>query len=104
MDAPPGRLDASIRGTPRIAGSPEAGSVTYVTRSRVVGFPDYATVAVTQRAGRSYPVILSRLRFGGSDLGVNRARVTRRLEAQTPPADARQDRPVRAVTAPPARP
>jgi len=72
------RLDAIIRANPRtraIAGSVEAGRITYRTRSRVFGFPDFATVTVTEEGGRAFPVILSRLRFGRSDLGVNRARV-----------------------------
>ena len=68
------RLDAIIRATPRtraIAGSVETGLVTYVTRSRVFGFPDYTTVALDEGELR----ILARLRFGAGDSGVNRARV-----------------------------
>src|SRR6056297_2473742 len=40
-------LDAIIRDTPRtrvLAGSPDQGMITYVSRSRVFGFPDYTTV------------------------------------------------------------
>ena len=73
------RLDAIIRATPRttcIAGSVDEGRLTYITRSRGFGFPDFATIAVEQVGEQSFPVILSRLRFGKSDLGVNRARVT----------------------------
>jgi len=43
----------------------------YVTRSALWGFPDYATVRI--EGGQLE--ILSRLRFGRSDLGVNQARV-----------------------------
>ena len=68
------RLDRIIRDTPRttaLAGSPEEGMITYVTRSRLWGFPDYTTVEA--RAGNI--VIHGRLRFGSSDMGVNRARI-----------------------------
>ncbi len=74
------RLDQIIRDTARtrvLAGSVAEGHVTYVTRSRVIGFPDYASV--TFRDGRIK--IHSRLRFGGSDLGVNKARVDGWLQA-----------------------
>ncbi|WP_342635567.1 DUF1499 domain-containing protein [Antarcticimicrobium luteum] len=68
------RLDAIIRATPRtrmLAGTLGAGMVTYVTRSRVMGFPDYTTV---QQVGDALE-IYARSRFGRSDLGVNGARV-----------------------------
>ena len=68
------RLDRIIRDTPRttpLAGSPEEGMMTYVTRSRLWGFPDYTTVEA--QAGSI--VIHGRLRFGSSDMGVNRARI-----------------------------
>ena len=68
------RLDRIIRATPRtrvLAGSVPEGMVTYITRSRVFGFPDYTTV--WQDGERL--VIWGRLRFGRSDLGVNRARI-----------------------------
>jgi len=67
-------LDAIARATPRtrvLAGSVEAGMITYVTRSRVMGFPDYTTV----RQVGDMLEIYGRLRFGRSDLGVNAARI-----------------------------
>jgi hypothetical protein len=67
-------LDAIVRATPRtrvLAGSVEAGMITYITRSRVMGFPDYTTV---RQAGDMLE-IYGRLRFGRSDLGVNAARI-----------------------------
>lgn len=75
MDA----LDAVAMATPRVtrlAGSVAEGHVTYVARSRFWGFPDYVTVKVLPEpeTGGATLAILSRLRFGGSDLGVNRAR------------------------------
>ncbi|MGR3525981.1 MAG: DUF1499 domain-containing protein [Paracoccaceae bacterium] len=68
------RLDRIIRATPRttlLAGSPESGMVTYITRSRLWGFPDFTTVEARPGA----IVIHGRLRFGSSDMGVNRVRV-----------------------------
>lgn len=76
-------LDAIIRDTPRtrvLTGSVDAGMITYVTRSRVFGFPDYTTV----RQDGDMLEIYGRLRFGKSDLGVNAARIDgwlRRLQA-----------------------
>lgn len=54
-----------------LAGSVDAGMITYVTRSRVFGFPDYTTLR--HRDGRIE--IWGRLRFGRSDLGVNARRI-----------------------------
>jgi hypothetical protein len=74
------RLDAIIRATSRtivLAGAPDAGKITYVTRSRVMGFPDYTTVTLTSLAplDRSTLQVFGRLRYGKADLGVNRARI-----------------------------
>ena len=68
------RLDAVARAAPRtqvLAGSVADGMVTYVTRTRLVGFPDYTTA---QQDGDTLRVY-GRLRFGRSDFGVNRERV-----------------------------
>lgn len=72
-----------------LAGSPAEGRLTFVARSRVFGFPDYVTVSAAPNAqvdaqgqgdGEGAQLhILSRLRFGGSDLGVNAARAARWL-------------------------
>ncbi|QYX58346.1 DUF1499 domain-containing protein [Roseovarius sp. SCSIO 43702] len=82
------RLDGIIREEPRtkvLAGSVEEGMITYVTRSKVWGFPDYATLRLYGDAGDEdgprHIEINSRARFGKSDLGVNRARVERWLAA-----------------------
>lgn len=76
-DALLARIDEIAMATPRttrLAGTPEEGMITYVTRSRIMGFPDYTTVHLT---GTEAPhlAIHARLRFGQSDMGVNRARV-----------------------------
>ncbi|EEE37302.1 hypothetical protein RKLH11_1138 [Rhodobacteraceae bacterium KLH11] len=68
------RLDAIVRQTPRttvLAGSVGDGMVTYITRSRVFGFPDYTTV---QQDGDTLR-LHGRLRFGRRDFGVNRKRI-----------------------------
>ena len=70
--------------TPRtsvLAGSLAEGRITYVTRSRIWGFPDYTSVAVRPQAGDSALAILGRLRFGKSDFRVNRDRIQGWLQA-----------------------
>lgn len=73
-------FDAVAMATPRVtrlAGSVAEGQVTYVARSRLWGFPDYVTIRVLPdpETGGATVAILSRLRFGRGDMGVNRARV-----------------------------
>lgn len=68
------RLDQIIRATPRtrrFAGSVAEGQATYITRSKVMGFPDYTTVTLANGDLE----VFARLRFGKSDLGVNTRRV-----------------------------
>lgn len=60
--------------TPRtvlLAGSIDDGLLTFQTRSLFWGFPDHTTVGVQG----DLLVIYGRLRFGQSDMGVNRARI-----------------------------
>ena len=67
-------MDRIILATPRtevLEGSVEAGKRTYVTRSQWMGFPDYTTVMQNEDVLELH----ARLRFGQSDLGVNKARV-----------------------------
>jgi hypothetical protein len=69
-------LDDIIMATPRtrsVAGKVAEGRVTYVTRSRVMAFPDFTTVAVGP--DNKTLTLHGRLRFGKSDMGVNRARI-----------------------------
>ncbi|WP_336470013.1 DUF1499 domain-containing protein [Candidatus Halocynthiibacter alkanivorans] len=71
-------LDGIARATARtkvLTGSVAEGRITYITRSRFWGFPDYTSVTATDVTGGSQLVIFARLRFGRSDLGVNKARV-----------------------------
>jgi uncharacterized protein (DUF1499 family) len=68
------RLDAVALATPRtirLAGSVEEGRITWVTRSALWGFPDYASAEV--RADGLH--IDARSRFGQGDMGVNAARL-----------------------------
>ena len=68
-------FDRVARAAPRtevLEGSIGEGAVTYVARSRIMGFPDYITACLSEDGSRL--TIHSRLRFGQSDLGVNRAR------------------------------
>ena len=74
------RLVASAEGWPRtrvIAGRADQGMITFETRSRIIGFPDYTTLRFAD--GRLE--VLARLRFGLEDFGVNRARVEAWFEA-----------------------
>ncbi len=77
------RLDKIARATPRtsvLAGSLEEGMITYITRTKVFGFPDYTTVQLDGDTLRIY----ARLRFGRKDFGVNRDRVTQWLALLQP--------------------
>jgi uncharacterized protein (DUF1499 family) len=69
------RLDAIALATPRtrrLAGSVEEGRITWVTRSRLMGYPDYTTAQVMPGPGLC---VLGRQRFGSGDWGVNAARI-----------------------------
>ncbi|WP_299982963.1 DUF1499 domain-containing protein [uncultured Ruegeria sp.] len=69
------KLDAIATDAPRtrvLAGSVPEGMVTYITRSKVFGFPDYTTV---QQDGDELRVY-ARSRFGRRDFGVNQDRVS----------------------------
>jgi len=63
--------------TPRtevVAGSLAEGQVTYVTRTKLMGYPDFTTIGV-YGADPRYVEVYGRSRFGRSDLGVNAKRV-----------------------------
>jgi uncharacterized protein (DUF1499 family) len=82
------RFDDMAGSQPRVrvvAGDPDSLMITYVQRSRYIGFPDYLTVRAVAFEGEvgedgvrktmSGLIIYSRSRYGRSDFGVNRARV-----------------------------
>ena len=70
-----------------VAGSVDEGLMTFETRSRVFGFPDYTTVSILSAdagpAQQDAPLVMihARLRFGVDDLGVNQRRVESWLAA-----------------------
>lgn len=73
-------LDAAakdLRRTNVLAGSVAEGRITYVTRSLVFGFPDLTTIELVDDQIRMF----ARLRFGTSDMGVNRKRLERLVAA-----------------------
>jgi hypothetical protein len=72
------RFDVIARAQPRtrvVAGDVDGLMITYVQRSRFIGFPDYLTVKAVATEGGAGLIIYSRARYGRSDFGVNRARV-----------------------------
>ena len=74
------RADQYMLSLPRtevLAGAVDRDRITYVTRSRVFGFPDYTTLEYVDGQLRAF----ARLRFGQSDLGVNRMRLEGLLAA-----------------------
>ena len=72
------RIEAIVLATPRterLAGNLEQGFATYVTRSKLWGFPDIANVKIVPVEGGAELRILSRLRYGYADMGVNEKRL-----------------------------
>jgi len=73
-DALLGAFDTAMMAQPRTQKLGQAGGQQiYVTRSLLWGFPDYTTAALSD--DRSRATFYSRLRFGKSDMGVNRKRL-----------------------------
>ena len=72
-------LTAVAEADPRttvLAGSAADGQVTFISRTAVIGFPDYTTMGIyTMPDGTRYLEVYGRLRFGRSDLGVNTKRI-----------------------------
>ncbi len=70
---------AHALGQPRtvaLAGSPEEGWMSYVQRTPLMRYPDTVSVRIVDLGnGRSSLALISRSRFGESDLGVNEERV-----------------------------
>ena len=71
-------FDTIARARPRVAvvaGDVDSLMITYVQRSRIVGFPDYLTVKAVGAQGGAGLIVYSRSRYGHGDFGVNLARV-----------------------------
>ncbi|GHE05326.1 hypothetical protein U879_02855 [Defluviimonas sp. 20V17] len=82
------RIDAIARSWPRtrlLAGSPAQGEMTYITRSRIWGFPDFTSIKVLPEGTNSTFAAFARARFGKSDFGVNRTRLKAWLNALATP-------------------
>ena len=62
--------------TNRLAGSQADGRITWVSRSLILGYPDYITAEAIQTSQGTRLDILSRQRYGNGDQGVNAARLT----------------------------
>ncbi len=69
-------LVMSDAGVSRLAGAPKDLFVTYIARTRLIGYPDYVSVRFLDLGNdRATLAIFSRARFGYRDFGVNRKRV-----------------------------
>ena len=73
------RLTTLAQATPRttlLAGTVPEGRITWISRSKLMGFPDYITAEVRHAPQGTRLDIFSRQRFGDGDWGVNAARLT----------------------------
>lgn len=80
-------FDEVVLATPkseRLAGSLADGHITYLVRTRWIGFPDYVSVKALPADDGATLAIYARARFGQSDLGTNAGRVDAWLEALEP--------------------
>ena len=70
------KLDSIALATPRTTLlAATDGMTTWVTRSKLMGFPDYTTAQVRADAQGTRLDIHARQRFGSNDLGINAARL-----------------------------
>jgi uncharacterized protein (DUF1499 family) len=72
------KLDGIAQGSERttlVAGTPDQRHMTWVTRSKLLGFPDYTTAKAIQVDQDVQLVMVARQRFGGQDFGVNALRM-----------------------------
>lgn len=89
FDMPPDALARQIdaiakaQGATMLAGRVSEGHMTYLTRSRLMGFPDYTSVLIEPAGNGSMLTAFARARFGYSDMGANRARLQAWLAALT---------------------
>ena len=72
------KLDATAQNairTTRLTGTPTDGRITWISRSRLMGYPDYITAEVSQTPDGTRLDIFARQRYGNGDAGVNAARL-----------------------------
>jgi Protein of unknown function (DUF1499) len=88
---PPARVLARLMATASasdrvtlLAGSVAEGRLTWVSRSRLMGYPDYITAEARPTLNGTRLDILSRQRYGRGDHGVNAARLRDWLTALEP--------------------
>lgn len=77
-------VDAVVLAQPRtrrVAGSVQSGHMTYLSRTPLMGYPDYISIRVHGTETGSSFAAFSRSRFGQSDLGTNRKRMEAWLAA-----------------------
>jgi uncharacterized protein (DUF1499 family) len=81
------RFDGVAMSMPRVTrleGGPDQLWMTYIQRSKWIGFPDYISVrALPAEPSGAKLVVYSRSRYGRGDLGVNQERITKWLAALT---------------------
>ncbi len=82
------RLDEVARadGATLLAGSVRELHMTYISRTPLIGYPDYTSVLIEPAGEGAMLLAFARARFGRSDMGVNRARLERWLAALDRPA------------------
>ncbi|MDO9526189.1 MAG: DUF1499 domain-containing protein [Gemmobacter sp.] len=88
--ADPGSLAARVKDAmlamPRtrlLAGTVADTHMTFVTRSRLMGYPDYTSIRILQDPAGATIAALARSRFGQYDFGVNAARLNALKQALT---------------------
>lgn len=72
------RLDQTALASPRtthLVGTPQSGRITWITRTVLIGYPDYTTAEATITDKGTRLDIYARQRFGAADWGVNAARL-----------------------------
>ena len=72
------KADRAMLAMPRttlFAGAPREGRMTYITRSLLMGYPDFTSIKVMAEGDRATLAAFARARFGSSDMGVNAARL-----------------------------
>ncbi|MBN2758918.1 MAG: DUF1499 domain-containing protein [Rhodobacteraceae bacterium] len=74
---------ATAQGAKLLAGRVADGHMTYLSRSRLMGYPDYTTVLIEPAGDGAMMTAFARARFGYSDMGVNRARLEGWIAALT---------------------
>jgi hypothetical protein len=73
-------FETAVMEAPRVTELARDGTwATFIFRSQVFGFPDYLSVKATKDSFETTLSVTSRLRFGASDVGVNRKRLERLL-------------------------